>query len=245
MSGHSKWSTIKRSKGAADGKRAVIFGKLSKKISIAAKEGNSGDPALNFKLRVEIDKAKAASLPNDNIERAIKKGLGIGGGPAIEEVIYEGYGPFGVAMIIQTATDNTNRTVQSIKHILSKNGGSLGTKGSTIWQFETVDQIMVEGQANGKHSTQDIDQFELLAIEHNAKDIEESEHGLIITTDPANLDEVTESLKSIGATIASSEVISRSTNLTSLNEQQEETIQQLIEQIENDEDVVAVYTSIN
>jgi transcriptional/translational regulatory protein YebC/TACO1 len=104
---------------------------------------------------------------------------------------------------------------------------------------------MVEGSENGKHSTQDIDQFELLAIEHNAKDIEESEHGLIITTDPANLNEVTESLKSIGATIASSEVISRSTNLTSLNEQQEETVHQLIEQLENDEDVVAVYTSIN
>lgn len=244
MSGHSKWSTIKRSKGAADSKRAVLFSKLSKKISIAAREGNSGDPALNFKLRVEIDKAKAASLPNDNIDRAIKKGLGLGGGPAIEELVYEGYGPFGVALLIETATDNTNRTVQSIKHLLSKNGGSLGTKGSTSWQFETVGQIMVEN-SEGNNNSPAMSELELLAIEKNATDIEESDDGLIITTNQANLDEVTQTLKSVGAVIASSEIISRSTNLTTVTPEQEEKINQLVELLENDEDVVSVYTSIN
>ena len=244
MSGHSKWSTIKRAKGALDAKRSALFGKLSKKISIAAREGASGDPSHNFKLRVEVEKAKAQSMPNDNIERAIKKGLGQSGGPAIEEVLYEGYGPFGVALVIETATDNTNRTVQSIKHILSKNGGSLGTKGSTSWQFETVGQIMVENSDGETGSNADMAELELLAIEHNAKDIEESEEGLIITTDLNSLDEVTDSLKSIGAKIASSEIISRSNNLTSLTPEQEKQINNLIEQLEDDDDVLAVYSSV-
>jgi YebC/PmpR family DNA-binding regulatory protein len=136
MSGHSKWSTIKRAKGAADAKKGAIFGKLSKKISVAAKEGNSGDPALNFRLRVEIDKARALSMPNDNIERAIKKGLGKDGSAALEEVIYEGYGPGGAAFLIEAITDNKNRTVQNVKTIFMKNNGNLGAQGSVAWQFK-------------------------------------------------------------------------------------------------------------
>ncbi len=238
MSGHSKWSTIKRAKGAADAKRAAIFAKLSKKIAIAAREGGSGDPALNFKLRVEIEKAKAASLPNDNIERAIKKGIGQGGGPAIEEVIYEGYGPFGVALIIQAATDNTNRTVQSIKTILNKNDGSLGSQGSTAWQFETVGQIFVENTGNNET-------LELLAIEHNATDIEESSEGLIITTKPEDLNSITQVLRTAGASIASSEVISRSTQPITLSDEQLNKIEYIVELLEEDEDVVSVFTSAN
>lgn len=136
MSGHSKWSTIKRAKGAADAKKGAIFGKLSKKISVAAKEGNSGDPTLNFRLRVEIDKARALSMPNDNIERAIKKGLGKDGSAALEEVIYEGYGPGGAAFLIEAITDNKNRTVQNVKTIFIKNNGNLGAQGSVAWQFK-------------------------------------------------------------------------------------------------------------
>ncbi len=239
MSGHSKWSTIKRAKGAADSKRAAIFAKLSKKISIAAREGGSGDPTLNFKLRVEIEKAKAASLPNDNIERAIKKGTGQGGGPIIEEVIYEGYGPHGVALVIETATDNTNRTVQSIKHTLHKNGGSLGAKGSTLWQFETIGQIMIENNGNN------LEELELIAIENNAKDIEESDEGLIITTSPETVDQITDNLKMAGATIASSEVIRHCTQPTTLTEDQQEQIHAMVELLEEDEDVVSVFTSLN
>lgn len=135
MSGHSKWSTIKRQKGAADAKRGAMFAKLSKKISVATKEGNSGDPALNFRLRLEIEKARAQSMPNDNIERAIKKGLGLDGSTALEEVVYEGYGPGGSSYLIEAITDNKNRTVQSIKLIFTKHGGSLGAQGSVAWQF--------------------------------------------------------------------------------------------------------------
>ncbi len=135
MSGHSKWSTIKRAKGAQDAKRALIFGKLSKKISVAAREGNSGDPAHNFRLRVEIDKAKAAGMPNDNIDRAIKKGMGQDGSARLEAAVYEGYGPGGSAFYIEAVTDNKNRTVQNIKTIFSRHGGNLGGQGSVAWQF--------------------------------------------------------------------------------------------------------------
>jgi YebC/PmpR family DNA-binding regulatory protein len=135
MSGHSKWSTIKRQKGAADAKKGAVFAKLSKKISVATKEGKSGDPALNFRLRLEIEKARALSMPNDNIERAIKKGLGQDGSAALVEAIYEGYGPGGSAFLIEAITDNTNRTVQAIKLIFTKHDGSLGSQGSVSWQF--------------------------------------------------------------------------------------------------------------
>lgn len=239
MSGHSKWSTIKRAKGALDAKRSALFGKLSKKISIATREGGGGDPSHNFKLRVEIEKARAQSMPNDNIERAIKKGLGQGGGPAIEEIVYEGYGPNGVALLIETATDNSNRTVQSIKHILSKNGGSLGSKGSTAWQFETIGQIMVENTGNGTEDS------ELLAIENGAKDTESSSDGLIIVTEAAELNEVTNKLKEAGAKIASSEIIRRSTQPTTPNEDLENKINHLVELLEEDDDVISVFTSLN
>lgn len=140
MSGHSKWSTIKRAKGAADAKRGALFAKLSKRISVAAREGKSGDPALNFRLRIEIDKARAQSMPNDNIERAIKKGLGEDGGAALEEAVYEGYGPGGSAFLIEAITDNRNRTVQSVKTIFTKHGGNMGGQGSVAWQFAKTDE---------------------------------------------------------------------------------------------------------
>src|SRR6185369_16749610 len=137
MSGHSKWAQIKRSKGAADVKRGILFSKLSKRISIAAREGEA-------QLRAAVDKAREYSMPNDNIDRAVKKGLGTDGGQALEEIIYEGYGPSGTAFLVETATDNKNRTVSNIKHIFSKHGGSLGPIGSVSWQFATRGQILVE-----------------------------------------------------------------------------------------------------
>lgn len=140
MSGHSKWSTIKRAKGAADAKRGALFGKLAKKISVAAKEGNSGDSAFNSRLRLEIERAKASGMPNDNIDRAVKKGLGQDGSAALEEVIYEGYGPGGSAFYIEAITDSRNRTVQNIKTIFAKNSGNMGAQGSVAWQFSRNDE---------------------------------------------------------------------------------------------------------
>lgn len=162
MSGHSKWSTIKRAKGAADSKRALIFGKLSKKISVAAREGNSGDPAHNFRLRVEVDKAKAAGMPNDNIDRAIKKGLGLDGGARLEEVVYEGYGPGGSAFYIEAVTDNKNRTVQNIKTIFTKNHGNLGGQGSVAWQFSKNSEGDLESNQPLQLSQEDLERAEKL-----------------------------------------------------------------------------------
>lgn len=140
MSGHSKWSTIKRAKGATDAKRGAIFGKLSKKISVATKEGNNGDPAFNSRLRLEIERAKALGMPNENINRAIKKGLGNDGSAILAKVVYEGYGPGGSAFYIEAITDSRNRTVQNIKTIFTKNGGNLGAQGSVSWQFKNNEQ---------------------------------------------------------------------------------------------------------
>jgi len=138
MSGHSKWSTIKRKKGVADAKRGAVFTRIAKEVAIAAREGG-GDPEMNFKLRIAIDKAKSANMPKDNIERAIKRGTGESkDGGVIEEVYYEGYGPHGVAMMIECLTDNRNRAVADIRHVLTRYGGSMGEVGSVAWQFSRV-----------------------------------------------------------------------------------------------------------
>ncbi len=167
MSGHSKWSTIKRAKGAADAKRGALFGKLSKKITLATKDGNSGDPNFNPKLRLEVDKAKQAGMPNDNIDRAIKKGLGNDGGATLEEVVYEGYGPGGSAFLIEAITDNKNRTVQSIKTIFTKNSGNLGAQGSVAWQFKKTEAGEMESTIPLELSDEDLNKAEKL---YNALD---------------------------------------------------------------------------
>lgn len=238
MSGHSKWSQIKRTKGAKDAKRGVLFSKLSKRISLAAKEGGSGDPGLNFKLRTEIEAAKTQGLPNDNIDRAIKKGLGQDGGAAIEEIVYEGYGPFGTAFLIDAATDNRNRTVQSLKQIFSKNGGSLGSVGSVAWKFETKGQILIENFNN-------IDGLELAAIDAGATDVRRSEEGLEVYTNPSELFAVKQALINAGASIVQAEIIKESTQTTELKQDQKQAVKTLIDLIEDDEDVISVHTSAN
>jgi YebC/PmpR family DNA-binding regulatory protein len=237
MSGHSKWSQIKRSKGATDVKRGILFSKLSKKIILAVKEGSSGDPAHNLKLRGAIDKAKESSMPNDNIERAIKKGLGEGAA-GIQEVIYEGYGPFGTAFLIEAATDNKNRTVSNIKHILTEHGGNLGGQGSVAWQFQTRGQILVERANN-------LDAIELAAIDAGAEDVRESEEGLEIYTAPESLEKVKKSAAEAGASIVQAEVIQESSQGVDLTEDQRPKIDALFAELENDEDVIAVHTSAN
>ena len=143
MSGHSKWSTIKRKKEATDAKRGQAFTKLGKEIALAAREGGP-DPETNFKLRLVVDKAKAANMPKDNIERAIRRGAGLEKGDALEEIMYEGYGPHGVALIIQVVTDNRNRAVADIRRWFNKLGGSLGEAGCVAWQFESRGYLTLE-----------------------------------------------------------------------------------------------------
>jgi YebC/PmpR family DNA-binding regulatory protein len=236
MSGHSKWSKIKRNKGAKDAKRGVLFSKLSKKISLAVKDGGSGDPVLNFKLRTEIDAAKTQGLPNDNIDRAIKKGLGQDGGAVLEEIIYEGYGPYGTAFLIEVVTDSKNRAVSNVKHILSKHGGNLGASGSVAWQFETKGQILVERATNTS-------ELELVAIDAGATDVEESEEGLAVYTDPHNLHAITDKLTQAGAIIINSEIIKESSQKINLDENQKDKIYDLIDALEDDEDVITVHSS--
>jgi YebC/PmpR family DNA-binding regulatory protein len=238
MSGHSKWSQIKRTKGAADAKRGVLFSKLAKKIAIAVKEGGSGDPSQNLKLRAAVDAAKAVSMPNDNIDRAIKKASGEGGGAAIEEAIYEGYGPFGTAFLVEAATDSKNRTVSSIKHIFSKHGGGLGAQGSVAWQFQTKGQLLIERDEN-------MDALELAAIDAGADDVRSSDEGLEVYTSPENLITVRDALATAGARIAQAEIIKESSQGVDLTSEQKPKVDALFAELENDEDVIAVHTSAN
>ena len=144
MSGHSKWATIKRKKGATDAKRGALFTKLARQITIAAREG--GDPEYNFKLRLAVDKAKANARPRDNIERAIKRGAGTDKDTLLEELLYEGYGPHGIAVLMQIVTDNRNRTIGDIRRLFTRANGNLGEAGSVAWQFEARGHIIIETQ---------------------------------------------------------------------------------------------------
>jgi YebC/PmpR family DNA-binding regulatory protein len=240
MSGHSKWSQIKRGKGVADVKRGLLFSKLGKKISLAVREGGGGDPASNFKLRLAIEKAKEVSMPNDNIDRAIKKGLGTDGGQAIEEIVYEGYGPFGTAFLIEAATDNKNRTVSSIKHILSKHGGNLGASGSVAWQFSTRGQILVE------RADKDLAELELAAIDAGAEDVKESDEGLEISTTAETLEPIKAQLAAAGAKIVHAEIVQESSQAVDLGSEEEKTkVDNLFTELEADEDVIGVHTNAN
>jgi len=181
MSGHSKWSTIKRAKGATDAKRSQLFTKLGMAIAVAARGG--ADPGSNFKLRLAIDRAKAASLPKDNIDRAIKRGSGGEGGAQLEEIVYEAYGPGGVAILIQALTDNRNRTSSQVRHLLERHGGRLAEAGSVGWLFES--RGVLQTKLAGDHG-----ELELALIEAGAIDIDEMGDELIITCLPQDLERV-------------------------------------------------------
>lgn len=183
MSGHSKWASIKRAKGATDAKRSALFSKLAKGISVAARNG--ADPEMNFQLRLAVDKAKAANMPKDNIDRAIAKASGAGAA-AMEEIMFEAYGPGGTAFLIETATDNRNRTVGEVKAVLNRNDGKLAEAGSVGYLFKKRGQIVLE--------TNDVDAAELAAIDAGAEDVEAFEGKVFIYTDPKELELVRKNL---------------------------------------------------
>lgn len=189
MSGHSKWSQIKHQKGAADAKRSAAFGKLASAITIAARGG--ADPAMNFQLRIAIDKAKAANVPKDNIERAIERAKGASGA-GLEEIIFEAYGPGGTAFLIETATDNRNRTIGEIRAVLNKYDGKLAESGSVQFLFKRSGQIVFE--------TETPDELELAAIDAGAEDVEQLEKIVIVTTEPKELEAVRRNLAEAGYT---------------------------------------------
>lgn len=191
MSGHSKWANIKHRKASQDAKRGNLFQKLVKAVIIAAKEGG-GDPSMNMRLKAAIDRAKAASVPNDNITRGIKRGTGEIEGAQYEEIVYEAYGPGGVAILIDVLTDNRNRTASDMRALLTRNGGSLGEAGSVSWMFERKGLIEVSGT--------DLDEENLMtaALEGGAEDLEKTEEGYLVYCDPSSLPEVREALEKAG-----------------------------------------------
>lgn len=240
MSGHSKWATTKRKKAAVDAKRGKIFTKFAKLITIAARDGKSGDPANNPSLRMAIDNAKSASMPKDNIERAIQRGIGGGSAAAIEEVTYEAYAPGGVAVLINCLTDNKNRTLGEIKAILNKNNGTLATSGSVGYLFRKIGQILIDKSKN-ELSDEDI---ELAIIESEAKDFETEDEYFIVSCDFTALHRVRSNLESAKVKVDSTEIIEEAVSLISVSEEERERILSLIEKIEDIDDVVAVFSNL-
>lgn len=236
MSGHSKWATIKRSKGAADAKRGQLFTKLGKNITLAVSSGGGGDPTFNFQLRMAIDKAKESGMPKDNIERAIARGKGEGK-EAIKAVIYEGYGPGGSAFIIDAVTDNSNRTLQSIRNIFNKNNGRMGEQGSVAWMFESKGQILVEKQTG-------TDELTMQLIDQGVEDIQENEEGLEIYTAPLDLEKIKKYIEQLGIRVLSAENIMKPQQGISLSGTDAETASLLAEALNDDDDVVAVHNNI-
>ena len=237
MAGHSKWANIKHKKGAVDAKRGKIFTKLIKEITVAARIGG-GDPASNPRLRTALIGCKAANMPKDNIERAIKKGTGDLGGQMFEEVSYEGYGPHGVAIIIEALTDNKNRTLPEIRTIMNKNGGKLGEKGSVGWMFDQKGVIIVNAEG--------VDEEELMefALEAGADDITNVGEVYEITTDPKEYLAVAELFDNQDKyQVEASELSLIPSTTVELNEQGMEQIERLVGLIEDSDDVQKVYAN--
>src|SRR5436190_506390 len=241
MSGHSKWATIKRKKGAADAKRGQLFTKLTREITVAAKEGG-GDPEANFRLRLAVQKARAENMPSDNIQRAIQRGTGVGeGGANYEEIMYEGYGPHGVAFIVQTLTDNRNRTVAEVRSIFTKAGGSLGESNSVGWMFEPRGLIYIEPKKG-----EDPDELSLAAIDAGAEDVSVDDDGqLEIVTQFQDLKHVQDAVTGSGMQVVNAERTMIPKTTVSLDEKGMEQILRLIERLEELDDVQTVYTNLD
>ena len=239
MSGHSKWSTIKRKKGAVDAKRGKIFGKLAKEITIAARLGG-GDPGGNPRLRAAMAAARAENMPNDNIMRAIKRGSGEGGGAALEELILEGYGPAGVALMVESLTDNKNRTVSDVRHLLTKYGGNLGEPGCVAWMFDKKGVIVFDGK--------DVEEDELLeaALECGAEDLQSDETQFEVLADPANFVEVKEALETRGFTPVLAEIQLRPKSTVRIDEEKSaQQVLKLVEMLEEHDDVNDVFANFD
>ncbi len=246
MSGHSKWSSIKHKKAIVDSRRGAQFTKLARAVTVAAREGG-GDPELNAALENAVRKAKAASMPKDNIERAIAKGTGEGGdGDALETVVYEGYGPAGVALLVETVTDNRNRTGPDVRNLFTKHGGSLGEPGSVAYLFEKKGVILVDaaaGAAGGPSITED---DLLVAVEAGAEDISEDDGVFEIVTALADFTAVRRALEEAGIELDSAELTYRPSSLVPIqHDGQVQKLMKLIDSLEENDDVAAVHANFD
>jgi YebC/PmpR family DNA-binding regulatory protein len=238
MSGHSKWSQIKRQKGANDAKRGAVFTKVGREIMIAAREGG-GDPDANYRLRLAMDKARQVNMPADNIKRAIEKATSGAAAEQFEEIIYEGYGPGGVAILVETATDNKNRTAADVRSMFAKAGGQLGGAGSVAWQFEPRGVIAIT--RNGR----DPDDIALAAIDAGADDVDTDGDPVEIVTSPGALEGVRKSLESAGVAIESAEVTMQPKAAIDVDVNVAHQNLRLIEHLEDLEDVQRVTANFN
>ncbi len=237
MSGHSKWSSIKHKKGALDAKRGKIFTKLIKEITVAARMGGSGDPDANPRLRTAIAAAKAENMPKDNIERAIKKGTGELEGVSYEESTYEGYGPGGAAVLVESLTDNKNRAVADIRHIFSKCGGNLGENGCVAWMFDKKGYIVVQ------RSAVDEDTLMEAALDAGAEDVREDESNYEVITAPEDFETVKTAVDDKAIPYLDAEVTMLPQTSTNLQGKEAEQMIRLMDMLEDCDDVQKVYTN--
>ncbi len=239
MSGHSKWHTIKHKKGALDAKRGKIFTKLIKEITVAARTGGSGDVDSNARLRKAVSDAKGQNMPNDTIDRAIKRGTGELEGVNYDEITYEGYGPNGVAVMVETMTDNRNRTVAELRHLFSKNGGNLGESGSVAWMFDRKGYIVVDKAAKSEEEL-----FEI-AIEAGADDMQDEGDVFEIYTTPENFDAVNDAVKAAGIEPQASEISQIPQNYIKLEGPDAKTMMKLYDALDDNDDVQKVYANFD
>lgn len=237
MSGHSKWSTIKRKKEATDAKRGQLFTRLAREISIAAREG--GDPSTNFTLRLAVDKARASNMPKDNIERAIKRGTGELKGEDLAEVLYEGYGPHGIAMIISVVTDNRNRSIADVRRIFSRKGGAVAEPGAVAWQFKRMGYITVPAEGN------DSDRVFEVALEADAEDVIVGADVVEILTSLDAFQQVREALHDAGIEVESAEISYLPDLPVSLEQGAALQVMGVVDALEELDDVQQVYSSLD
>ena len=236
MSGHNKWSTIKHKKGAADARRGKIFTKLIKEITVAARMGG-GDPAANPRLRSAVLAAKSENMPKDNIDRAIKKGTGELEGVSYEEVLYEGYGPGGAAILVESLTDNRNRAVAEIRHILNKGGGNMGSNGCVAWMFDLKGYISLD------RKKVDEDLLMETVLDAGAEDVREDADEFEVITEPENFETVKQAIEKAGIAYEMAEVTRLPQNTTVLQGKEAEQMIRLMENLEDCDDVQKVYTN--
>lgn len=237
MSGHSKWSTIKRKKGAEDAKRGKIFTRLAREILLAARNGG-GDPTANPALRLAISRARSANMPKDNIERAIKKGTGELEGGNVEEVTYEAYGPHGIPILIECLTDNRNRTLAELRRIFNRQGGSLAEPGAVSWMFDTKGYITIE------RTDQDPDELFMTAVDAGAEDVEIGDEVIEIYTASTDLHTVSNELSEQGLTVNEANLSQIPKNEIELGQKETQQVLNLIELIEEGDDVNQVYSGL-
>ncbi len=242
MSGHSKWATTKHRKGAVDAKRSALFSKLTRIITVAAKSGGDPNPENNASLAAAIAKAKSYSLPKDKIETAIKKAFGAGADAAnYDEVIYEGYGPAGVALYVEALTDNRNRTAADVRAAFTRAGGNLGATGSVAFQFERKGQLLIE-----KSAAMDEDELMLLVADAGGEDLEDGgDEEWVVYTAPADMPAVSKALEAAGVAVKGAELVMEPTTPTAITVEDAKKVMRLVDRLEESDDIQNVYTTMD